>query len=124
MGLERNRPLLKKTCRIARYVYKNHNKYYVVYHKKNIAKCDSEEEAIKERDRLINEGKIIPQRRGRKPRCEEDRYIRRVKGKYTLQKSINGKTEYFGTFKTLEEARSERDLLESINWKWEDVDLL
>ena len=30
-----------------------------------------------------------------------------------------GKTEYYGSFHTLEEAKAERDLLEKCNWDWE-----
>lgn len=116
---------MSKHERITKYVYRNHRRYYVVKRNKILANCDTQDEAIRVRNTLIESGVISPSRRGRKPRCEDDRYIRRTDGgTYMLQKSVNGRLEYFGTFKTLEDARDERDLLESIDWKWEDVDLL
>lgn len=89
-----------------------------------MGKFNTPTEALQYKEQLIREKKIIPKRRGRKPRCEEDRYIRRVRGKYMLQKSVNGKTQYFGTFKTLQEAREERNIFEQIGWNWENIDLV
>ena len=40
-------------------------------------------------------------------------------GKYVIEKNIDGRTEYYGSFPTLEEAESERDLLVKCNWDWD-----
>jgi len=42
-------------------------------------------------------------------------------GKYKIVKSINGEKNYFGTFNTLEDAVSEKELLGKYNWDLEKV---
>lgn len=44
-------------------------------------------------------------------------YIRQNNNKYTIQKNINGKTHYYGTYKTLAEAVEKRDQLKQNGWK-------
>ena len=49
-------------------------------------------------------------------------YIRKTKqGYYKIEKRLNNTTEYFGTFHSLEDAISERDLLIKYNWDLELV---
>lgn len=49
-----------------------------------------------------------------------NRYITRNKcGNYFIQKYIDGKTQSFGTYKSLEEAKQERDLCIKCNWDWD-----
>lgn len=42
-------------------------------------------------------------------------------GNYEIQKQINGKSKYFGTYNTLEDAQTERDLLIKYNWDIEKL---
>lgn len=44
-------------------------------------------------------------------------------GTYSVSKLINGEVVHFGTYHTLEEAVHERDLLESIDWNLDLLDL-
>lgn len=125
MELGKHRPHLKKYEHISRYVYRNHQRYYVVALGKILGKFDTPAEAIRYRDKLIREKKIIPQRRGRKRENEEDRYIQKARnGKYTIQKCVNGKIQHYATCNTIEEAREERNILEQIGWNWENIDLV
>ena len=48
-----------------------------------------------------------------------EKYIRKVKGYFYVQKVVNGKLEHFGSFKSLEDAIVERDLLIKYNWDLE-----
>lgn len=50
-----------------------------------------------------------------------EKHIRKINGKYAIQKWINGELIYFGSFKSLKEAIKERNLLENYNW---DLDCL
>lgn len=47
--------------------------------------------------------------------------FKRENGKFQIVKRLNGRTENFGIFKTLEEAKSEVELLKQCNW---DLDAL
>lgn len=100
-----------------KYIARIHdNKWCVVQHI-YFGYYDTLEEAIRERDLLIKDGMLVP-----KVQQRDTRYIRRVKGKYRIQKNINGKMEYFGTFNTLDDARDERDYLESIDWDYSNME--
>ena len=56
-----------------------------------------------------------------KKRSTEWKYIHKFNGKYKIQKVIDGKIEYFGSFNTLEDALKERDLLIKYNWNLYDL---
>ena len=51
----------------------------------------------------------------------EKRYICEQGGRFIIQKRINGKIEYFGTFKNLEDAQDERDICIACNWDLEAI---
>jgi len=55
------------------------------------------------------------------PHSTGEKYIRRFRGYFYIQKVLNGKLEHFGSFKTLEEAIKERDLLVKYNWDLEEL---
>ena len=56
-----------------------------------------------------------------RPSLTGERYIRKLHGRYCIQKWVNGKCEHFGSFKSLEDAIKERDLLIKYDW---DLELL
>lgn len=49
------------------------------------------------------------------------RHITKNNGSYRIDKYLNSKTEYFGTFYNIVDAVHERDLLENVGW---DLDVL
>lgn len=52
----------------------------------------------------------------------ENMYITKTRnGTYRIRKYVKNKLESFGTFKSLEKARAERDLLEQYDWNLEKV---
>ncbi|MBR3213186.1 MAG: hypothetical protein IKF79_01605 [Methanosphaera sp.] len=53
------------------------------------------------------------------PHSTGEKYIRKLQGYYCIQKIVNGKFEHFGSFKTLEDAVKERDLLIQCNWDFD-----
>lgn len=66
---------------------------------------------------------IRDKKRGRPISKEQDRYIKKTKaGTYSIQKHINGVRGHFGTYRTLEDAREERDYLESIDWDYSNME--
>lgn len=50
-----------------------------------------------------------------------NRYITSTKYGYKVQRTINGKPVYAGTYKTLTEARKERDYMEQIRWDYNNI---
>ena len=59
-------------------------------------------------------------KRGR-PHNGDMRYLRKTKaGKYNIQKQVDGKIQSFGTY-TLNEAKEERNYLESIEWDYDNM---
>ena len=90
---------------------------------KILAKADTEEEAKQHKTRLIMEGKLIPHNVGRQPKNYENRYIqKRHNKKYVIQKYVDKKIQHFGTYNNIEEARKERNYLESINWNYDNIE--
>ena len=55
------------------------------------------------------------------PTFKANRHITQKGNNYILMKEINGERIIYGTFKTLEAARHERDVCEACNW---DFDLI
>ncbi len=86
-------------------------------------KYPTEEEAREAHAKLLHDGVIQNKRRGRPISREEDRYIKKNKsGTYRIQKSVHGVIGHYGTFRTIEDAREERDYLESIGWDYDNMD--
>lgn len=107
-------------------IYKRRNKYIVsqVQNKKKhvYGTYNTLEEAIQKRKQLAEQG-IIKELRGKhRIRNHEDRYIYKYKTRYYIRKVVNKKQEHFGVFKTLHEARQERDYLESIQWDYSNME--
>ncbi|WP_143744842.1 hypothetical protein [Methanosphaera cuniculi] len=48
---------------------------------------------------------------------DPDRYITKTGKKYRIQKQVNGKVKYYGTYQTIKEARKKRDKLEKTHWR-------
>ena len=101
------------------HVYQTRNRYFVAQYvnKERVVygRYDTREEAIQRRNQLIHDGVI-------QDRKKENRYISKKNRGYFIQKRINDVVEYFGMFRTLEDAREERDFLESINWDYDNMD--
>lgn len=108
-------------------VYKQRNIYRVIQtqngQRKTYLITHNRQEAINYRNKLYEEGilKDLTRKAGRHP-SGENRYIRKSGRGYNIQKMINGSMESFGTFSSLDDARNERDLLESIDWDYSNID--
>ena len=107
-------------------VYKLWNRYYIAQtrngEKKVYGRYDTREEAIRVRDHLIAEGVLVRPGEHCKT-CHPDRYIhRKSDGCFHILKWWRGRLEYFGVFRSLEDAREERDFLESIGWDYSNMD--
>lgn len=107
-------------------IYKRGNKYIVsqVQNKKkhHYGTYNTLEEAIQKRNKLAEQG-IIKELRGKhRIRNHEDRYIYKYNTRYYIRKVVNKKQEHFGVFNTMEDAREERDFLESIGWDYSNMD--
>lgn len=107
-------------------VYKRRNKYIVsqVHNKKKhiYGTYNTLEKAIQKRNKLAEQG-IIKELRGKhRIRNHEDRYIYKYNTRYYIRKVVNKKQEHFGVFKTLHEARQERDYLEQIEWDYSNME--
>lgn len=108
--------------RIEKYVYQYWNKYKIIQGQ-NTWVTSTLEEALQLKQELIKQGKIVPRLRGPHPRDYEDRYINETKsGTYQIRKMVDGEPSHFGTFKTMEDAREERDYLESIGWDYDNME--
>lgn len=107
------------------YIYKYHTKYYIKQNKKILAKADTPQEARQQKQKLIREGKLLQRKRGRPTKKHEDRYIRETPHhKYAIQKYVDKKMQHYGIYNTLEEARNERDYLESIDWNYDNIECI
>ena len=108
-------------------MYKLHSLYYVQRQKGGkliiYGKFRKHEEAIQLRNKLIQEGTLKERRGKHRIKDWQNRYIKKTyNGKYAVQKQVNGEYQHFGTYKTLEDARDERDYLESIGWDYDNMD--
>lgn len=107
---------------------------YNVQNKRSYGMYDTLEEARKIRDKLIendwNEELVPEVKCKRRNRNGEDRYIFKERGKYVIKKWLRKEdgtliTErYESSIPTLEEARKLRDEWESINWDWDNIDMI
>lgn len=109
--------------RISKYVYRTFNKYRVVQNSKTLATASTPDEAIILKEQLIREGIIKPKLVGVQGKPYSLRYIRRTpQGHYQINKWIEDRQFCFGTYKTLEDAREERDYLEQIDWDYDNME--
>lgn len=109
--------------KITKHLYRQHRKYRVMQNNHVYGVFNSEEEARNYLEKLTREGVIRDKKRGRPISKEQDRYIKKTKaGTYSIQKHINGVRGHFGTYRTLEDAREERDYLESIDWDYSNME--
>lgn len=104
------------------YITKKLGKYHVIKnspisgnpYKYTYAICDTQEEAIEIRNKLIKEGfpkeKIIR-------KDNSMRYIEENDGNYSIKKESNYKRTYYGVFNSKITAQNVRDILEKLNWK-------
>jgi len=109
--------------RISKHIYRQFRKYKIMQNNTVIGSFNTEEEAREAHAKLLHDGVIQNKRRGRPISREEDRYIKKNKsGTYRIQKSVHGVIGHYGTFRTIEDAREERDYLESIGWDYDNMD--
>lgn len=102
-------------------VRQNNGKYTIRRRNINYGTYNTYHEAVQARKKLItNEW---DKKYSKTIKDNPNRYIHTYKGVYTIKKVINGETTQYGTYHTLEEARSERDFWESINFDWDLLDL-
>ena len=83
-------------------------------------------EAQEYKNQLRQHGLLKKARTGRPIKHHENRYIYTCKHpngtSYVIQKMINGKIQHYGTYRNLQDAREERDFLESIDWDYSNMD--
>ena len=73
---------------------------------------DTLEDATKARDKFESENwQNIPEQK------RKNRYIHKTSRGYVIYKRIGGELKHFGTFRTLEEANKEKEILISNNWQ-------
>ena len=101
-----------------------HNNRYVIRLQRSFKTLQDAQEY---KEKLQNAGllkKSTPA--GRPFKKYEDRYIQKNIHlsciSYTIKKKLNGKEEIFGTYRNLQDAREERDFLESIDWDYSNMD--
>ena len=103
-----------------KYIRKRNGLYYIQKHINGELKCfkcsKSLKETIELRDKLIENNWRDNDELGIEE-LEDNHYIYSVGKSFHLRKSVNGKTKYFGTFKTLEEAIKARNELIMNNWR-------
>lgn len=108
--------------RIEKYVYQYYNKYVIKQKQQTLYITTTLDEALQKKQELLQQGKLRPLLRGQH-RNPENRYITKTPaGTYAIGKRLHGKREHFGTYKTLEDAREERDYLESIGWDYDNME--
>ena len=103
-----------------RYIRKRNGIYFIQKHINGESKCFYGSKSLKEtvelRDKLIENNWIDNGQLGI-VELDDNRYIYRSGKSFMLRKSVNGKSRYFGMFKTLEEAIKARDELIKNNWR-------
>lgn len=110
--------------RIEKYVYQYYNKYVIKQKQQTLYITNTLQDALQKKQELQQQGKLRPLQRGPYPhRNPENRYITKThSGTYAIRKMVNGYHQHFGTYKTLEDAREERDYLESIEWDYDEME--
>ena len=120
------------TGRFYRYIHQHHNGYQIRKDGIHYGWYDNIYDALFDRDRLeqcqwdLEEFVWLPERPNKYlgiplPPRELDRYRQYIypsaHGGFRIQKTINGKVKYFGTYKSLDEAIQKRDELIRNDWK-------
>lgn len=113
---------MKSKSGLPSYVYKELNKYVVKQKGKVYGRFKDKGQAISLRNKLVHNGTIVRLQGRHRIKNWEDRYIQYRNGKYYINKQVGKRFEYFGVYKTIEEARSERDYLESIAWDYSNME--
>ena len=84
------------------------------------AKLDSEEDAkelVEELKKVNWDGSVLPSEfRDKLVKNNPKYYYKNSTGGYRIVKIINGKEKYFGTFNTVDEAKSHVEYLKSLDW--------
>lgn len=115
---------LKNNKNMGTYIYKINNKYRIEKSIKSKNKTFGHyktfEEAIKVRDALIEvnweENKLPFKIKRNRKWYQYGKHIKKVNDYYAVYRYINGKSETFGHFRTLEEAKKKRDEVIAKNW--------
>lgn len=108
--------------RVTKYVYQYYNKYVIKQKQQTLYITNTLQDALQKKHELLQQGKLRPLLRGQH-RNPENRYITKThSGTYAIRKMVNGYYQHFGTYKTLEDAREERDYLESIGWDYDEME--
>lgn len=100
-----------------KYIYKTKCSYIVNNHK-HYGTYKRFEDAVKRVDELIEQGVLKPKE------LDPMRYIYLYQGKYNIIKRLNGKNEFFGRYRKLEDAQHERDFLEAIDWDYDNMEAI
>ena len=111
-----------------RYIYKRNNGYQIQYKNEHYGWYPDLPTALYDRDRLeqcdwnmsifveLPELPVNPYEHMDLPPFDKTgEYIVFVPARYRVVRKINGKQKYYGTFKSLDEAREVRDYLEATN---------
>lgn len=119
---------------IEKHIRRTRNGKYGVTKGKSYGVYATLEEARSIRDKLIqcdwDEEQVPEIRVTRRNRFGEDRYIFEERGKYVIKRLKRNEdgtttvTRYESSIPTIEEARKLRDEWESIDWDWNNLDLL
>ena len=108
--------------RVTKYVYQYYNKYVIKQKQQTLYITTTLQDALQKKHELLQQGKLRPLPRGQH-RNPENRYITKTQSNtYAIRKMVNGYHQHFGTYKTLEDAREERDYLESIEWDYDNME--
>ncbi len=114
---------MTKFKKIDKYIYQYFKKYRIIQGGKTLAITDNIEDALKLKQQLFQQGVIRPKLSGPQRNSYENRYIHTtLSGTYQIRKSVNGEYTTFGTYKTIEAARDERNYLESIDWDYSNME--
>lgn len=118
--------MTKQDRKLPSYVYRHWNRYEVSQvvngEKRLYGRYNTPEEAIHKRNQLVEDGTIRPRQGQHRIKNYDDRYIHKRGSVYRIGKKVDGRMEHFGVFKSLEDAREERDYLESIDWDYGNMD--
>lgn len=109
---------------LPKYIYRRGKKYHLMFNHKFYGSFQSVEDAVERKKQLMREKVIKPRRIGQPFKKYEDRYVylNSRTGRYHIRKNVGGRPEHFGTYRRLEDARAERDYLESIGWDYSNME--
>ena len=73
-------------------------------------------------DNLPRAYRTLQRRKTGQPRSKSRQYIKELRGKYYLQKSVEGRMQHFGVYDTITDAVKVREYCKKHGWKWECID--